>query len=88
MAEEDLWEPTPNNRASVISRQVEIEWNNQLEKLKQPSGKSETENVSFGWALIRANKKWILQQIVLQLILLSLRFSIPIVLGSWLTDKP
>ena len=79
LVEEDLWEPTPNNRAALICQPAEKTWKEQLKK-KSPS---------FAWALITANKHWILQQVILQCLLVGMRILMPIMLGyfiDWFSD--
>ena len=79
LVEEDLWEPTLNNRAALICLPAEKTWKDQLKK-KSPS---------FAWALITANNHWILQHVVLQCILVGMRILMPILLGyfiDWFSD--
>ena len=77
--EEDLWEPTPENKAATICEQIEKTWNDQL-KRKSPS---------FGLALFHANKNCIGQLMIYQCLIVLLQFSVPIVMGyfiDWFSD--
>ena len=42
LVEEDLWEPTLNNRATVVSERTEKVWNEQLSKQSPSQGSPKT----------------------------------------------
>ena len=43
LVEEDLWEPTPNNRATVVCERTEETWNQQLSKKSPSQGSTDSE---------------------------------------------
>lgn len=47
LVEEDLWEPTPNNQATVVSERTEKAWNEQLSKQSPSQGSPDSDTIIY-----------------------------------------
>ena len=80
LVEEDLYEPTENNRVRQVAQRLESAW--EKESLKKVP--------SFGRAIFRANSNWLWFHLTVQVALLIIRLSLPILLGyfiDWFGEK-
>ena len=47
LVEEDLWEPTPNNRAKIVCERTEKTWTEQLSKQSPSQGSMDLDKTVF-----------------------------------------